>query len=86
MSNHTRRQFLEDSMLTTAAALSVAAAPAAATDKSSVKPVAPNEKLGVAVLGIHGQGTVHCSSFVNNPTTEILYICDPDQQLGKAQA
>jgi len=86
MSKPTRRQFLEDSMLATAAALTAATVPAAADDKRPAKGVSPNEKLGVAVLGIHGQGTVHCSSFVNNPHTEILYICDPDERLGKAQA
>jgi len=73
-------------MLATAAAWSSAAVSATAAPKNEINPAAPNEKLGVAVLGIHGQGKVHCESFLNNPVTEILYICDPDQQLGQAQA
>ncbi len=85
MVQQNRRQFLQESMLATTAALS-SAAPVVAAEETSQQSVGPQEKLAVAVLGIHGQGTVHCDSFVNNPHTEIRYIVDPDQQLGLAQA
>ena len=86
MSKPTRRQFLEDSMLATAAALSAAAIPAVAAEKDSGDPPGPNEKLGVAVLGVRGQGSTHCTAYVKNPATEILYICDPDARVGENQA
>ena len=86
MANRSRRQFLEDSMLATAAALAAVTAPTVAADQESGKPVGPSEKLGVAVLGVHGQGQTHCACLVKNPATEILYICDPDQQVGEARA
>ncbi|MBM4005445.1 MAG: Gfo/Idh/MocA family oxidoreductase [Planctomycetes bacterium] len=81
-----RRQFLEDSMLATAATLAATSATTVSADQEPGKPVGPAEKLGVAVLGVHGQGQTHLACYVNNPATEILYICDPDQRIGEARA
>ena len=86
MDRQTRRQFLENSMLATAAALSSAATPAVAGGADSRKSASPNEKLGAVVMGVNSMGTVHCNSFLNNPRTEILYICDPDEKVGRKQA
>ena len=77
MSKQTRRQFLEDSLLATAAE---------AAGEDVGKPLGPSDKLGVAVLGVRGQGTFHCTKFINNSATEILYICDPDRKVGQEQA
>ena len=73
-------------MLATAAALSSAATPAVSGGADSRKSASPDEKLGAVVMGVNSMGTVHCNSFLNNPRTEILYICDPDEKVGRKQA
>ena len=62
MSKRNRRQFLEDSMLATAAAVAVGSADEilAADDSASSS---PNEKLGVAVVGVRGRGGSHIGAF-----------------------
>jgi predicted dehydrogenase len=84
MMKKSRRQFLEDSMLAATAALAAGAtstAPVYAADTST----SPNEKLGVAVVGVRGRGMEHIKNFASRPDTEILYICDADENVGRAR-
>lgn len=77
MSNLSRRRFLEDSMFAAAAAGS--AAYGLNTEAFAAKAVAPNDKIGVLVVGIGGRGWgSHCAAWMRDPRTEIRYICDPD--------
>jgi predicted dehydrogenase len=80
MSSVTRRQFLEDSMLATAAI----AAQAVANKTASADDVAPksaNETIRHAVIGCRIRGRVHAREFAAKPGVEVAYVCDPDRQL-----
>lgn len=79
MHSMTRRRFLEDSMLATAA-LAAAAAPqvAFAEDKPTGN---PSNKVRVAVLGCRIRGKQHVAELTKIPDCEIVYVCDPDRDL-----
>jgi predicted dehydrogenase len=74
----TRRQFLEDSILATAAAVtaSAAASPALARDQQSPS---DNDAIGVAILGCGIRGKQHAEELGRIPGCEILAVCDPDR-------
>ncbi len=81
MSRYSRRRFLEDSLL---AAVAAAAAPASRVFASEEKQsTSPNEKLGVAVVGVSGRGRDHLRAFVERSDTEVTYICDADEEVGQ---
>ena len=69
MSTPHRRDFLAAS----AVALS-AATYAGAADR-------PNEKIVLAVMGVHGRGLGHLSGFSGFKDVEIAYVCDPDSNI-----
>ncbi len=79
MHSLTRRRFLEDSMLATAA-LAAAATPrfARADEPSSGQ---PSNRVRVAVLGCRIRGKQHVSELAKVPDCEIAYVCDPDRDL-----
>ncbi|MHC4399536.1 MAG: Gfo/Idh/MocA family protein [Planctomycetota bacterium] len=74
MSKMTRRRFLGQSA---AAAAAVSALPYLAKAQN------PNEKLGVAVVGIRGRGGSHLSAFMGDPRTVVLYVVDIDEKVGR---
>lgn len=84
MSKRNRRQFLEESMLATAAA--VAANSGLPLRAEDVQSKSPNEKLGVAVVGVKGRGGSHIGAFAGRKDTEILYIVDVDREIGGSRA
>ncbi len=75
----TRRQFIEDSLLAATAAMAGRAAPAAAQEPP--KPVSPNERLRVAVVGVRGQGSVHVVRWSAVAGVEIAALCDVDSNV-----
>jgi len=79
MNSLTRRLFLEDAMLATAA-MAAASGPRflAAEDKSTGN---PSNKLRVAVLGCRIRGKQHVAELSKAPDCEIAYVCDPDRDL-----
>ena len=84
MSERNRRQFLEDSML--AAAAAVTSNPAGdllggelCRDQSR----SPNERLGIATVGVRGRGGSHIGAFAGRPDADVLYVCDVDRQVGE---
>jgi predicted dehydrogenase len=84
MSRFTRRQFLEDTLMT-ATALSLA--PTGKTFAGEDQPSAgPNEKLAVAVAGVHGQGDHHLRAYLMRKDVEVRYIIDPDETVGHQRA
>ncbi|HLA84153.1 MAG TPA: Gfo/Idh/MocA family oxidoreductase [Thermoguttaceae bacterium] len=82
MTNYTRRHFLQDTLLAAAAAAAGSTAFARA-DEPEKQNATPNEKLGIAMVGVHGQGKNHIKEYLNRKDVEILYVCDPDRNIGR---
>lgn len=72
MGRLTRRAFLEESLLASAAI----GVPAFAAEPRRSR--SPNERLRVAVLGVRGQGRVHVTKWASMPDAEVAVVCDPD--------
>ena len=79
----TRRAFLENSLLASAAALAAATPRMLFADETPSD--SPNEKLSVAVVGVRSRGKSHTGAFSKRPDTEITYLCDADEQIGQAE-
>jgi predicted dehydrogenase len=100
MADLTRRSFLEHTLYTAAAGLAVAQSARGATDKDKdndtdqPKPAtqgsrktSPNERIGIAVIGLHGRGQDHIDAYTYDDRVEIVAVCDVDEhQFGKSQA
>ena len=83
MSHLSRRQFLENSMLATAAAaLAGQVRQAEAQDEKDEK----GEKLRVAVVGVNGRGGSHISEFGKRKDCVIAAIVDADEVVGNRRA
>ena len=67
-----RRRFLKTSAVTLPSLSAVAAA--GAGDR-------PNEKLLVAIMGVHGRGKDLLRGFAGLSDVEIAYVCDPDAKV-----
>src|SRR2546425_988861 len=83
MSRISRRAFVGQS-----AALAAAALPAVGLAKAgalpslaSARPFGANERLRVALLGVHGQGRVHASKWGAMKDAEVVAVCDPDSNV-----
>jgi predicted dehydrogenase len=84
MSKFTRRRFLEDSMLAAAAASTAGlVTPSYAAEE---KAKGPNEKLSVAIIGVKGRGMDHVGGFAGKPGTEVTYVVDVDENIGRSRA
>src|SRR5438876_453095 len=77
MSNITRRQFLEDSILA-AVATAAAAIPGPVT-AAEKRAVSANDKITVAIIGCGIRGKQHAGELARLPDCEIAYVCDPDR-------
>ncbi len=81
MSHQTRREFLSDSVLAAAVAAVAGVSPGprtfAAEGSSS-----PSERLRVAVIGVGGRGGAHISEFTRLKDTEVVALCDADENKG----
>ncbi len=76
MSKLTRRRFLEDSLLATAAAMVI---PGAATAVGAAPPKRKSRDLiRVGVIGVRGRGRAHIQEFRDSADSEVVAICDPD--------
>lgn len=74
MSIITRRRFLEDSILATAAA----AMPITAVTADEPKRIGPNDKITVAIIGCGIRGKQHAADLARMADCNIAYVCDPD--------
>jgi hypothetical protein len=80
MSNLTRRDFLQDSLLAGALAAAGSSELLAKEKKTRAVRKAPaSEQLRVAVVGVRGRGRAHVDGFLNNPYCVITTICDVDK-------
>jgi len=83
-----RRQFLEESLLAAAAAAAASAAAGCATrgPMGGGTSVAPSDRLRVAIVGVNGRGMSHVRAFAKRDDTEIVAICDVDEDVfGRAE-
>lgn len=86
MVTHSRRDFLEQSILAAAAA-SFASMPKTTRAAADEKPVkSPNEKLHVAMIGVNGRGMDHMHWMLRpGSEVEIAAIVDVDENVGKSR-
>ncbi|MFT5525103.1 MAG: putative dehydrogenase [Pirellulaceae bacterium] len=77
MSRITRRKFVGQSLAVTGA---LAFAP------QLTMSAAPNEKMGVAIVGAGGRGGSHIGHYISDPRTDIIYIVDVDEAKGNSRA
>lgn len=84
MSHRTRRQFLEDSMLASVAAVAASGSSSLLAADASKQSTSPGEKLSVAIVGAGGRGGSHIGAFSGRKDTEITYIVDADEKKGNA--
>src|SRR5262245_18634289 len=73
MSNITRRRFLEDSILATAAA----AMPISLIEAQEKK-AAAIDKINVALIGCGIRGKQHATDLARFAECDVSYVCDPD--------
>ena len=93
MSDVTRRSFLEHTLFVATAGLAAAQAEAARIGGPATQPstqptrrTPPSERVGIAVLGLHGRGLEHIENWASNDQVEVVALCDPDEaQFAKAQ-
>lgn len=76
MQRVSRRRFVGMSMGALAAAVAV---PRIARTQN------PNDKVGMAIIGIRGRGGEHISGFADDPRVQILYLVDADRKVGEAR-
>ncbi|UUO05163.1 Gfo/Idh/MocA family oxidoreductase [Blastopirellula sp. J2-11] len=85
MTLKSRRQFLEQSMFASAAAVAASAASPLMADEPK-QSSSPNEKLRVATIGVNGRGMSHVGGMLNRKDTEYVYICDADSDVAARRA
>lgn len=75
-----RRQFLDRTLATAAAALAAGGVTSAraADEAAPARKVGPNDKIKVAVIGVNGQGGAHLEEWLKNPNVELAAVCDCD--------
>ena len=81
MTKRTRREFLRESMFTTAAA-ALAGAPMI-SGRARGQSGGANDKLLVAVVGCRGRGGSHIGAFAGRKDCEVAYIVDIDEKVGQ---
>lgn len=87
MSTPNRRQFIENSLLGMVAA--TAALEGDATGEAgelAPRSTSPNEKLGIAVLGVNQRGTAHIAAYGRRSDVEMLWVVDVDPAVAERAA
>jgi len=84
MTQFSRRQFLENSMFAAAAAAVAGGAPKMLLGAEAQQSKSPNERLGVAVIGVKGRGNEHLNAYghTDKYNIEVTHLCDTDTQWG----
>ena len=84
MKHISRRIFLQESLLATAAVAAPSRVLLAA--ETSQRSTSPNEKLSVAVIGVNSRGGDHARAFDGREDCIMSYICDADSKVGQTVA
>jgi len=74
-----RREFLERSAILSAAAAALSNSPATAEQPVPTRARSVNDRLRVAVVGVHGRGMSHVHGFAGKNNCEITVVCDCDE-------
>jgi predicted dehydrogenase len=87
MTQRSRREFLENSMFATAAAMAAAGVGNAGNlfAEEEKQSTSPNERLSVCVMGVNGRGGSHIGGFSNRKDVQITHICDVDSSVAARQ-
>jgi predicted dehydrogenase len=85
MSQPTRRDFLEQSILTAAAAALAATPKAIRANDEPIQSKSPNSKLHVACVGVNGRGSDHMQWMGANSGCLIAAIVDVDEAVGNSR-
>ena len=78
-----RREFLDRSAILTAAVAAGSQTVTAAEEPEPAKRGSSNDKLRVAVIGVHGRGMSHVAGFAGKNNCEVATICDCDEAVVK---
>lgn len=82
MSKTSRRQFLKHSLAAgTAVTVCGSNFSSQAIAASSGKVIGANNRLRIAVVGVHGRGQNHISGYLQQDNVEIAYLVDPDKAI-----
>ncbi len=85
MKRLSRRLFLQESLLATAAVSAGSSRVLAAADQAE-QSKSPNERLSVAVIGVRSRGGDHAKAFDSRDDCVLSYICDVDSAIGEKVA
>lgn len=85
MNPFSRRRFLEESMLAASAVALAGIAPTTAPAEERRAGKSANDRLSVAVIGVRSQGNGHLGAYSQTAkyNTEVTYICDADEEIGR---
>jgi predicted dehydrogenase len=86
MAHISRRTFLEQSLLAAASAAVWGSGCAAPVEPGPPQSKSPNERLSVAVIGVHGRGGDHVKAYAARQDCTLSYICDADSAVGEKVA
>jgi predicted dehydrogenase len=87
MAKRTRREFLEESMFATVAAMGAASGTKVFASQAAGR-VSANDTINVAVIGVNGRGNAHIGALAKTEAnkalnTVITHICDADSAVGE---
>jgi len=74
----TRRNFLKNSLLTTAGLGLISPSGFALTSNNKI---APSDKIRIGLIGCKGMGWADLNTFLDNPETECIALCDIDESV-----
>jgi len=74
----TRRDFLKNTLLTTAGIGLISPSGMALTNRFQV---APSDKIKIGLIGCKGMGWADLDNFLNNPECECIALCDVDESV-----
>ena len=89
MTRPNRRSFLEHTLAIAAAGIASRSGAAQRVEKDDSNPAtrpAPSERVGLAIIGLHGRGIDHLDAYTFDDRLAIIALCDVDAAtFGKAQ-
>jgi predicted dehydrogenase len=85
MTSLSRRQFIHDSLLASAAVAAAGSASSLLAAESDKQSTSPNERIPIAVIGVNGRGAAHFDYYGKRSDVEVVALCDVDQEVGQRQ-